>query len=163
MREWEKNPFRIVVKNDNGVNCITKKWNVQQIAAERKTNICSGARFMSKKLFLNREDVCECISESSMPCMCLCLWGCVGVWFFSTFFTNVSVRSFPDIKTFPLAFVLQPCGLFLSSFLSNRFKTLLWKHHFWFFPVKYFFSLKFFQVLFFNFYYFIFSVTIFLN
>lgn len=57
---------------------------------------------------------------------------------FLDIFTNVSVRSFPDIKTFPLAFVLQPCGLFLSSFLSNRFKTLLRKHHFWFFPVKYF-------------------------
>lgn len=57
---------------------------------------------------------------------------------FLDIFTSVSVRSFPDIKTFPLAFVLQPCGLFLSSFLSNRFKTLLRKHHFWFFPVKYF-------------------------
>lgn len=127
------------MKHDDNGGKLHYKKKMCSSCTERKTNICSGSRLMSKKLFLNRaERNWECIGESSMPSMCLCMHRCIGVWFFSTFSQMCLCEVFPTSRLFLLPFVLQPCGLFLSSFLSNRFKTLLWKHHFWFFPVKYF-------------------------
>lgn len=90
-----------------------------------------------KVVFVNDECVCITFFPTQYP-----MWVCAMV--------------FRQIFLLPLF-----CRLFLSSFLSNRFKTLLRKHHFWFFPVKFhfliFFSLNFIFSWFLILFYFIFK------
>lgn len=145
MRERKKIPSALSCQKNEwntmtmGVNCITKK-------------MCSRLhREKDKYMFGFEIDVEKAFSKQSREELRVYWWKLDAFYvfvyakmywclIFLDIFTNVSVRSFPDIKTFPLAFCFATLWTFSFVLFIKSLQNVAVKASFLIFPREIFFN-----------------------